>query len=212
MTETMPCIHVTPADLLAILENHSNKGAKIVHLVIETHPKLTKKSRTTGEPCPHVKGVTRVAGRRIVLGANYGNAVNRELRTEGESPDFQPESLWKGAGQHHGPYTVQHRGTGRLYFVGLPQQLAIESNAGRMCIVDADLWYDTATMEPVDPATLADYLPPLRKAVNQGVRHDIQWRTFPLDEIKELTYAGICYAVHQPMTLTADDDDSKAAA
>jgi hypothetical protein len=211
MLETTVSTHVTPADLLMILEN-GHHGAKIVRIVVETHPRLNKKNRTTGEPCPHVNGVTRVARRRIVLGADYGNAVNRERRAEGETPDFQPQSLWYGHGQRHGPYTVQHDTTGRIYFFGLPQQQAIDdTDAGRICLVDDDAWYDTATGESVDPATLVDYLPPSRKADNQGVRHDIQWRIFPLDEVRELVHGGMCYTIHQP-ALAATGDDTKQAA
>lgn len=33
---------------------------------------------------------------------------------------FEPGQLWKGAGQHAGPYTVQHGGTKRLYWFGRP--------------------------------------------------------------------------------------------
>ena len=216
MTETILTVqvHVTPGELLQALENHPNKGTKIVSFIVATHPKLTKKNRRTGEPCPHTAGVTRIASRRVMLGADYGNAVNGQRSNEGITPDFNPQSLWNGHGVHHGPYTVQHDTSGRISFFGRPQQLAITDNAaGRMCIVDADEWQDTATGEPVDPATLVDYLPPLRKADNQGVRHDIQWRIFPLDEIMELTYAGICYVVHQEMQLVAaDDSDSNKAA
>jgi hypothetical protein len=211
MLTTTRTENVTPAELLTILES-GHHGAKIVQLLVETHPKLNKKNRTTGEPCPHANGVTRIARRRIVLGANYGNAVNRERRAEGEIPDFQPQALWYGHGQRHRPYTVQHDVTGRIYFFGLPQQQAIDdSDTGRTCVVDDDVWYDTATGEPIDPATLVDYLPPLRKADNQGVRHDIQWRIFPLDEIRELTYGGVCYMVQQP-ALAAIADDTKQAA
>jgi hypothetical protein len=211
MIATNSSVFVTPAQLLGILES-SHHGAKIVQLVVETHPKLNKKSRTTAEPCPHPNGVTRIARRRIVLGADYGNAVNRERRAEGEIPDFQPQALWYGHGQRHGPYTVQHDVTGRLYLFGLPQQQAIEdTDAGRMCVVDDDLWYDTATGEPVDPATLADYLPPSRKAENQGVRHDIQWRVFPLDEVRELVHGGVCYTVEQQAVAAVGDDTKQAA-
>lgn len=190
--------HVTINELLVTLT--VSKGAKIVTMLTQTQVKMNKKHRETGEPNPY--NIYRIAQRRAILGANYENAVNKRREDEGGIPDFMVESLWKGKGERHGPYTVRHKTTGRIYFAFLPKQDQIENpsagDTGSRAQIVADAWIDQNTgniLSPDDMTALAPFMPPISKAGKQDVECDILWRTIALDNVLELHYGGVRYVV-----------------
>jgi hypothetical protein len=185
---------VSQQELVDMLESH--KGAVCISMFSRTMPKMTVKSRVTGEPNPHKAGVIRLAYRRAMIGVNYEAGVNRERTNEGEVPDFVAESLWNGAGERAGQYFARHKVTGKLYLVVRPEQKTNDdTEIGKSAPVIADRWIDAATMKEVDPDTLADYLPVPSKSGKQGVAHDLLWRCYALDSIQSVTVDGTTYQV-----------------
>ena len=59
-------------------------------LEYESEPKLNKKGRESGEPCPYesIGKINVVSG---LLGISYGNAVNNQLGREDKSMTFNPQ-------------------------------------------------------------------------------------------------------------------------
>jgi hypothetical protein len=190
---------VTQNELVALLAGTETRGAKLASLLTRTTPKLLVKDRVTGEPNPHTQGVARYALRPVVLGANYEAAVNRQRVNEADNGPvdyFDAASLWNGKGIYHSPYTVQHKDTGRVYFAVKPAQKAAETTTGSVAVVHEDKWIDVATNAPVDPKTLTNLLPVIKKAQKQEVEADVLWRTIALDSVLEVHYGGVYTLVH----------------
>jgi hypothetical protein len=208
----MPC--VSPDELVRILLAHPKKGAKQVSMTTVTRPKLLRKSRLTQEPCPFVDGVEKIAVRSVTLGASYEGAVNRQriaerdagTRRRGDggnratSQYFKAQALWNGMGVHDTAYTVKHAITGRRCFGVKPAQGNADNEVGSLAVARQEQWTDVATGRVLDYETdrLAEFLRKQVKSNVQDVRHDVQWRTIPLDEVIELKY-GDCYQVIQPI-------------
>ena len=106
------------------------------------------------------------------------------LRQSLESVEmFHAEALWRGYGVkvEGQPYLVTHKTKGGLYFATKPYQVPTnspESITGTYAPMIEETWVNEATNAVVDPAILAPYLPPPRKASNQGLEHDVQWRVY----------------------------------
>lgn len=155
----------------------ANGGAKLVGLTIKTEPKLLKKNRETGEPCPF-HNVTRISERVVMLGCNYGNCVNNQRDREGLETDFVPQQLWNGKGQHvegH-PFLIQHVDTGKKYIAVKNQK-----NGSECYHADGKI---------VDIKTLSNFMPKSGEGNTQGVESPVNWRVISLDNIIGVRYAG----------------------
>ena len=190
MTITLPA-------LIEILEQRA--GTKACSVVTVTSPKVNKKHRETGAPCPF-KNVTRLAQRSIMLGANYEAKVNRHRDAEDVTPDFQAEALWKGAGQKHSLYTVSHKGTGKVYFAYLPSQ-----SEGELIAHPHSEWFaDGVPMTDAQIAELKHFLPPLGDAPKQEIEAQVFWRTLDLSNLIELRWGGEVYNVDHSVPATVE--------
>ena len=80
--------------MFAIAESHPN--CKRFRFETVTHPKLTKKNRTTKEPTNFTVEVRSTF--TACLGVNYENEVNDKLEAEGKPRDFEAQ---KPSGKHY---------------------------------------------------------------------------------------------------------------
>ena len=184
---------VTASQLIDALENHNNKGCKIVYMVRQTDVKLNKKHRVSGEPCIFSQGVVKVAGLSFAMGADYTNATNKALAANGEAADFQAGALWpkkqpdgtyKGQGEHVGPYTVRHVETKEMYFFGKPHQA--DTGNGVICRVNFSHLIDVASGRIVEASELVPYQTPTKPSI-------MVWHTYKVDSVIDLTYGGVNY-------------------
>lgn len=67
------------------------KACTAVSIEYETEPKLLKKGRDSGEPCPYetIGKVNVIAG---LIGADYSQSVNNQLGREDKITDFVPQA------------------------------------------------------------------------------------------------------------------------
>jgi hypothetical protein len=191
--------NVTVNELLGILAGTEVRGAKQATLLTLTYPKMLKNDRATGQPNPYPKGVSRQAYRQVTLGANYEACVNRQRLRENDNEAieyFDALALWNGAGVYHSPYTVTHKTKGGVYFALKPAQRNADNNKGSVAVVLEDQWRDVASGQFIDPDRLENLLPLPAKAKRQEVQHDVQWRTFSLQNVVELHYGEVYRVIH----------------
>ena len=158
-----------------ILENLN--GAKIVSLRTKTAVK-TKATAKMAFP----KGVTKIATRNGIIGADYENVVNGRLEKQGEVPDFDAQSLWNGKGRAIDRHIVEHAETGKRYLKFLPNQDRTHS-----------IYIDNATGLEIDFEAIKPYMPAFREPTNQGTEKPVFWQTIELDNILSLTSGEIVY-------------------
>jgi hypothetical protein len=149
---------------------------RICVIVTRTRPKLLKKHRVTKEPCPFAE-VERIAERRVVIGADYENCVNRQLDREGAEPEFKAEALWGGAGRHVPGNRflvelVEHTSTKKRYLAFLPLDTDVK-----------DRW--TCEAGDVDVAALDGFLP-AESTPNQGTEKAVFWRTVGVENVVQV--------------------------
>jgi hypothetical protein len=178
--------------LLSMLE--AKPGAKIVGVITATEPKMTVKSRATKEPNPYLDGkLVHMAHRTIILGADYEGLVNKARAAEGVEEPFVAEALWNGKGAKHRMYTVQHVGTGAVYFAYKPQ-VAEPTHTPK---VHADEYqFNGRTLTPAEVADLkANYLPKPSENKKQAVDKEVFWRTLELCNLVTVQFAGEQYQI-----------------
>jgi hypothetical protein len=163
--------------------------AVVVTLTTKTTPKMLKKGRTTGSPCPY-RGVHRIARRNGIIGCSYESCVNRQRVREGQPTDendvilyFDALSLWGGKGEHEGRFIVRHRDTGKRYIAFRPTQRVDGSP-----VLD-DEWKDEEG-NLLNPAELEEWLPLSSHNRRQVVDREVLWRTIALDNILSISYKG----------------------
>lgn len=160
------------------------KSNRIVVIVTFTRPKLLKRNRKTGIPCPYAAGVERRTERKGMIGVSYENCVNRQrgreetpLDQNGEIQFFEAGQLWSGLGRHipGSRFLVEHSRTGKRYLTFRPERNLL------------DQWIDLATNEMLDPIILEDYLPlPPQDSGKQGTEVATSWRTIAIENIVQL--------------------------
>lgn len=175
-------------------------GAKIVTLTSRTRPKLNKKHRLTGAPLPYKQGVERIATRSGIIGCSYESSVNRQRDREGGPTDdegnvevFHAEKLWNGKGEHDGPLTVRHKGTGKRYITFKPTNKTHDDGSDGVLIV-ADQWLDVETGRTLTQAEIdeLDYYQTEKKDnKRQGTDREIFWRTIELENILQIRHGDI---------------------
>lgn len=166
-------------------------GPRIVTLKTKTYPRLLKKGRESGLPCPY-DGVHRVVSRNGIIGCSYENSVNNERAREGKPVDdadvvmyFDALSLWNGKGEHVGRWLVRHIDKpGSMYITFRPTRKA----DGEIMVMD-DVWMDGAG-SIVDPAELEEWLPLPSVSSRQMVDKPVAWRTIELDNVLSVTFNG----------------------
>lgn len=162
--------------LAGLLE--SVKGATFATFDLETNPKLLKKHRETGEPCPWPYLVKR-SRVNVCLGFFYENSVNRQRVREDLPPDFETLGLASHY-RHVGGALIEHVHSGKRYVFAKLER------------IDASRWTDHAG-NPIDPDSdfVAGYLPKSRPdSGRQGVADAVDVRTYSLASIRSVTMNG----------------------
>lgn len=152
-------------------------GSRIVRLRTKTQVKMNVKSRVDGTPNPYKKGVSKIAARNCIIGADYSNAVNNQLAREDKVGDFQPEKLWKGKGRRVSKFMVEHSETLEQYLAILPKTDGENNNITESVYIDNDSGLE------IDVKTLKDFLPPYKESDNQGTEKAVHWQVIKLENI-----------------------------
>ena len=88
-------VKVSPTEMALILLAHEINGFVSAEFIQDdsiTEPKLNKKSRVTGLPCPFAT-VKKFTTARCALKVIYENAVNNAQERAGEDRDFEAKEL-----------------------------------------------------------------------------------------------------------------------
>ena len=180
------------SELADLLRNH--RGCKFASVTYENEPSelyaREHGSRKHAAPrCPAVK--KRVAGKNIMLGADYGNRVNNQREREDEQADFTPQAP---KGYRHIAGLLAETSTGALAMLySLPR--AGRRNQGTTTYFDKD-------GDVVAEDRLVNYRKPSRPNGNsQGVQDEIQWRCLKLSNVVAFNYMGKDYEIE-------DDDEA----
>jgi hypothetical protein len=166
-------------------------GPRIVTLRTKTYPRMLKKGRVSGLPCP-VAGVHRIVSRNGIIGSSYENGVNNRRALEGQPVDandvvlyFDALELWNGKGEHVGRWFVRHIDKpGSVYLTFRPKQ----KPGGEVVVMD-DVWMDDAG-NIVNPDDLEEWLPLPSVNRRQMVDRLVPWRTIELDNVLSVTFDG----------------------
>jgi hypothetical protein len=161
---------VTKSEMLDILIN--TKGAKPVTIMTKTEPKLLKKHRETGEPCPYTK-VEKRARVNGMINFDYEKSVNRQLEREDKESNF--ESMERKWGKHVTRSVIEHKGNHYL-------QIKVEK------VVDSLHTEDDKKVE-ID----AGYLP--KKSSRQGTDKQVIVADYSLNNISSMKMGGIQYDI-----------------
>lgn len=160
--------------------------APFLTLYTRTYPKLNKKHRETGEPCPYPDGVIREVARYGQIGCSYERCCNSLMLrtfTDDDVPYFHASALWGGKGEHvpGDPFLCRHVDhPERLYLAFKPRQRPSDGSL----MVHSDRWLDVASGEEIAVPTV--YLPPERELVAGKV----PWRTIGVDGILMIVCGG----------------------
>ena len=171
--------------ILATGEKNNLTGLPIVGLVLSTIPKMTVKSRATGEPSIYPQGVEKLARRVYMLAkmGSYENKVNNTLEKMGADRDFDAKELWKGKGERAGTLMARHTETGKLYLTGFPQQ-----NREGVIVSGETEYRDIATGRTLDDAevkNLKDNFFP-----KSDFSSPVPYNTIALTGIRSIKYCG----------------------
>lgn len=153
------------------LEKLTSQGERVITLITRTSPKLLKKDRETGAPCPY-REVFRINERTALIGGQYEEMVNAQLAAEGKLTEFRAESLWNGKGRHvaGSKFLVEHVETGKQYIAAHPIK-----NLG-------EVWTDEEGSE-IDAGELKNYLPKPSNSNRQGTETEVPWRVFAIESV-----------------------------
>jgi len=153
-----------------------NKGATIVTIVTRTEPDMRK----TGNPFTgKVFKISRVNG---MIGFNYTNSVNNQLKREGEVADFVAQPRKWGV-RIDGTPLLEHKGN---YYI----EMKVEKSLGHR--------YEWADGKELDDASVADmsaFMSVHNKPTTQGTEKEIILRDYKTASILSITYRGTCYLV-----------------
>lgn len=165
---------ITRAQLADILRNVKGATPLTISALVDT------KARKTDNPFAAILKLSKVNG---MTGADYEASVNRQLAREGKDQlSFSAnERKW---GERIGPALVQNGE--KLYLVIQPRSTGKPVYMGHrpglpLCVVPKE--------------KIADFLPPARKAQNQGTEKEVVYRNYSLDSITAISIGGKRYRV-----------------
>jgi len=170
---------LTKNDFIDILMN--TKGATPITFIANTDPKMVKKHRETKTPNPYI-GAIKISKVNGIVNFKYEEGVNRRLEKEGKTPDFEAKENWHQAiVRPDGTLTplCEHKQNGKKYLRFMPIN-AIETSFE----LDG---------QPIDKEILKPYLPAHKPNTNQGLDKPMDFRTYDIDNIKQLKMNKIIY-------------------
>ena len=157
------------------------KGMPLFASVLqETHPKCTKKSRTSGEKNPFDTIVKR-SQVSIILNSDYETAVTNQLAREGkESSEYQK-------GENTMPLVFSENNQ----FIGMYKGDFVLQYRPNDKIKPNSIYFANGIETP--KSELTQYLPTENQATNQGTEREIFWRKLYLSNVLEFTFNGTKY-------------------
>lgn len=159
------------------------KGMAIVGLLATTDAR----ARKTNNPFFPITKTIRAIG---FVGANYENAVNREANRQGETPEFQAESLPWGQWLIPGKI-IEHKG--EMY-------LRTQTTPGNRRKTPAKvLNYRAGDGKFISRDEAKPFLPVARESNKQqeetGIQQTVWVRTYSFDSLKKMRIAGQTYHI-----------------
>jgi hypothetical protein len=146
---------------------------------------VEQKMRKTGNP---FRGcvIEKVGKYNVTFNANYANAVNNQLKREGEVADFQAQGNWfhKGFDQYNGSIIVKNDGVnkGKFYLSAI-----VNSYEKFGYLVNGKPASD-ATTAIIEQFKITSTAP-----TNQGTEKPIIFRTFMLENVREIKANGLTF-------------------
>jgi hypothetical protein len=172
-------IHVTEKELAAeLMKIQTVKGMPMFASIIQLTDTGAKK---TGNPYSQINKLSKVS---IILNTDYVKAVTNQLaREHKEATEYMP-------GKDTNPLTFgeNNRFIGVNNKGGFVLQYRPNDKIKPQSIYFAD-------GKRVDKAQIAQYLPTIRKATNQGTEKEVRWRKVNLSNVLRLTVNGTTYNV-----------------
>ena len=177
---------ITPGQFaLILLANELNNGScEWIQYTSETTPKLNKKHRETGEPCPWSKVIKRTTA-KASLKAIYENAVNNKWVKEGIQE--KGENLFEAQGMKWGHFVEVD---------GKTSKIVIDNNGKynvRLSFLNPNekpvsVYLDEKGNE-IPKEQLYPYLPPKKES------NTVEVRSYGLDTFKEVHMQGQVYMI-----------------
>lgn len=172
-------IHVTEKELAAeLMKIKLVKGMPNLASVLQLTDIGAKK---TGNPYAKITKLSKVG---IILNSDYVKAVTNQLAKEDkEATEYMP-------GKDTNPLTFGENNR----FIGINKkgefvlQYRPNDNVKALTIYFAD-------EKRVEKSAIAQYLPTVKKATNQGTEREIRWRKVNLSNVLRLTVNGTTYTV-----------------
>ena len=187
MNNTIEPKNVTPKELGSILMGiETTKGSPMFASVLQaTEPKTLKKSRKDKTPNPYAS-IVKISKVSIILNSDYEKAVTNQLAKEHKNP----EEYVKGRNTmpiNFGPCNK---------FIGLYDEKFVLEYRPNDNVKPETVYLADGKETPFEK--LADFLPEVKKAENQGTDREIFWRKLYLTNVLELSIKGEKYKViHQ---------------
>jgi hypothetical protein len=183
-------IKVTPTEMALILLAHELNGftsAEFIQYDSVTEPKLNKKSRTTGLPCPFTV-VKKFTSARCALKVIYENAMNNAQARAGEDRDFEAKELPWGEwitfeDGKRSKILIKHKGA---FYIRTTY-----TNPNEI----PEVKY-VADGKSVKKSELADYLPPEKESTGEA-KDKVIVRTYNINSMLEIRMAGKTYSIEQ---------------
>jgi len=175
---------VTEKELAAILTSvELAKGMPTFASVLQqTEPKVTVKSRTTGEKNPYGK-IVKVSKVSILLNSEYEKAVTNQLGREGkESTEYKK-----------GVNTMPIEFGENNNFIGtFKGEFVLQYRPNDNSKPETEYFADGIRK---NKSELVDYLPVQASAENQGTEREIFWRKLYLKNVLELSFQNETYKI-----------------
>ncbi len=162
---------VTLEELAELLEER--RGAEFVSFTAATRPRLLKKGRESGDPCP-VADLLKVSRVLAILGFRYERSVQNQLEREG-LPAETFEAKPRPWGEHRGGCLIEHKG-----------KLFLEAKVERS--IDHTSYDDQR--KTWTGFELAEFLPTKKGSGRQGTEKAVILRDYSLENIREIRMGG----------------------
>ena len=180
-TKSMNAINVMVAWIIAnIIGDGKSATFGSIVAVVEQKMRGGKSGRFAGYL------IEKVGKYSVTFNANYQNAVNNQLKREGNEADFEAQGNWfhKGFDPYNGSVVIKNEGVNKgKYYLS--------------CIVNGYEFYEytingrIATAE--ETAEIELWKQASSEPTNQGTKKPIIFRIFKLEGIREINANGLTY-------------------
>lgn len=166
-------------------------GAEIISLTVRTQPRVNKKNRQTGMPCPFVV-VSKVINLNCILKTDYEKAVNKRRRAEGLPDNFKvSDAAWHVTAPEGPPFVMNGKNPSEQRYL----------KVRCLRLLETSYWADG---KKISKSALSGWLPKKSTPKNQGVQNPIIIRTFKTENIQEIRKSGKIFMVTDAETGEGD--------